>query len=114
MKNAAVTPIRGAERASEFVVDMVSMDAVPEPPISHRSGKYADIFKKIQALGPNRALRVKVPNEKVGYFARIELRKKATKAKRLLSSSREAGNLTWYFWLEPEGTAVPGAPGGKR
>ncbi len=95
---------RAAAVAGE--ISVVDMDAVPDPPVSGRSRGYVEgIFARIKALPAGKAIKIPVPKKIRGTYIRAKLRRLAKEERRFLSSSRSADKLTWYFWLEPDGTA---------
>lgn len=114
MKANTVTPIRSAAQDSDPVTEVVSMQAVPDPAKAPVFGRTQRLWSKIRTLAPGHALRVTFRESKTGLYTRYQLRPMAKAIGRFLSSSRDPDQKTWYFWLEPEGTAVPDSPGGKR
>lgn len=81
-------------------MSVVTMDAVPDPPVNARRDKYGVLWTQIGELKPGRALRAVFGSEKQAKYVRSSLRKRAKAEGLFLSSSHETDLVTWYFWIE--------------
>ena len=82
-------------------LEVVSMDKVPDPPVSERGGKYSQIYDAVRrlGLGERQAVKISVTGLKNLYALRTSLRKKAEREEKFLCSSRNADCTEVYFWL---------------
>lgn len=85
---------------TEPQLETVTMDQVPDPPLSGRTGVWGRIYQKIRALGLAERAAVKVcfTGHKEFVAARGRLRKLSERDGLRLCSSRNADSTEGYFW----------------
>jgi hypothetical protein len=84
--------------------EIVSMERVPDPPVTDYSGgRYAPVWEAIKKAGrgETHAVRVACAGKKDLSYMRTQLRVKAKRAGMVLLSSRNAENTLAWFWLAP-------------
>lgn len=89
-----------SKRHSAPKVCTVTMDQVPESPLSGRTGIADALWAQIMALKAGAALKAEFESDAHASYVRGKLRAKAKDAKKFLSSSRSPDGKTRYFWLE--------------
>lgn len=105
-------PAKGTRHYAAYASDVVSMDAVPMPPVGGaRNAPAVRIWRQIMSAGAGEAVRVETESSKKGFVLRGTLRKKAKEVGTFLSSRYEADGTAFYFWIEPQETSrKPGSP----
>ncbi len=86
-----------------MIAKPVDMAAVPDPPRqTGRSSPLFAVFEQVYDLPRGKALPITFRDVKRGLYVRGQLRKWAKKRGDMLSSSRTADHLTFFFWIEPK------------
>jgi hypothetical protein len=71
-------------------VSVVTMDEVPEPPMTGRTSVAEDMYRQLRSLKAASAVKAEFANEKHGDYVKAKLKKMAKADKLFLSASRSA------------------------